>query len=1083
MNPNRFKPLIVSICLFIAACASDPGEIIVPGGDVVTVSIEVGVPAANIPDIYTRSLTESDERTLHTVDLLLFESDGGTERFAARTHNTNNLTSDGGELQTITANFEVDDSKLYRLVILANLRDEVDYALSLSSQGDLKETVLRRIIFSHNERWPAKDYGSASYRPLPMWGEATQPTAINKYTTSSSFGTIRLLRAQALIQLAVNLPQEGGGVGNGKDFFEIEEVKVYNAHRDGYAVPLASASYDGQRVASPSLVGPDRIDAADMCYVMNQVNPYHENALYNTIYVNECLNDGQDMADAMYLIIKGYYTEPGAAQKNETKPTWYRIDFYDRAEDHPDANRIDILRNHSYLVNINYIGGPGEEDEETAKNTLPVQMKVDIVGWSDGQTTDVAWNGKYMLGVSKSHFELNNYGHAGMMFTVITNYPKGWTARVEDSGSWIQLHSQSTFTGINRQDEFYFDVTANTGNPERIGYIILTADNLELKVKVEQSDDELSIEIVDFYNVPVTEVIFYSPKPTNESIVPAKLFQVRWSPADRSIFVSEEVLAAYPFDFRGDNGITHGEVLTGGWKGYTCAPPEITAEEAALDPFIEKGSRYYFTLGDEIPFTTNITLRHIMLNLVTDEEELYEMDGQPHSFHVRSNVSWEASVSDPDGVLDPMNPIVTSTGGYNTTGELFTFNMADNTSGSLPGGTAVITFSYFNAYGDILTHQVEINVEGGGGALPLPREGERSNCYLLKPSGEAVRIPVVQANADGYNRINSSDALDWKMIWTDHPNGIDETGGVSPVRKVELEGVGTNAQLVVYGGSEPGNAVIAVTKEGSSDPLCSWHIWVTDFTTDQTDTYTHGGMTFMDRNLGSLVNDTDSFSFGDPNFWGLFYQWGRKDPFPQAASINSNEFRPLYDQDGGAVNISVVERQNTSGATNLEYSIQNPNHYITMQWSNSDWYTSDWSLINSNLWYNGSNNTKTAYDPCPEGWRVPVCVNSSASPWQGLKELGLNYHNDIYVLESTVLGYWPLGGLINRNNTNNFLYVVRVGVYWSAFPYTGAMTSVASYWYGETIAERPGSSSAPFVEYTSAPSRVSGASVRCVKVE
>ncbi|MCC8035671.1 MAG: BACON domain-containing protein, partial [Rikenellaceae bacterium] len=891
MNPNRFIPSILSTCLLIAACADDPGEIIVPGSQIVTVNIEVGVPAANIPETFTRSLTESDERTLHTVDLLLFEIDGTDEKFAARTHNTNNLTSDGSQYQTITANFEVDDSKIYRLVILANLRDEVDDALGVTLQGDLKETVLRRIIFSHNTRWPSKDYGTTAYRPLPMWGEATQTTAINKYTTSSSFGTIQLLRAQALIQLAVNIPQEGGGVGNGKDFFEIEEVKVYNAHRDGYAVPLSSAAYDGQKVTAPSIVGPDRIDPADMSYVMSEINPYHENALYNTIYVNECLNAGQDMADAMYLIIKGYYTEPGATQKNETKPTWYRIDFYDRAEDHPDAGRIDILRNHSYLVNINYIGGPGEEDEETAKNTLPVQMRVDIVGWSDGQTTDVAWNGMYMLGVSKSHFELNNYGHAGQMFTVITNYPKGWTARVEDSDSWIELRTPSTFTGINRQDEFYFDVAANTGNPERTGYIILAADNLELKVKVEQSDDEITIEIVDFYNIPVTEVIFYSPKPLNESIIPAKLFQVRWTPADRNVFVSEEVVAVYAFDFRGGNGITHGEVLSGGWRGYTIAPPEITAEEAAVDPFMEKASRYYFTLGDQTPFTTNITLRHIRLDLVTDEEEQYEMDGGPHSFYVRSNVSWEATVWDPDGVLDSEKPIEASTGGYNTAGELFTFNIADNSSGNLPGGTAVITFSYFNAYGDLLTHDVEITAQGGGGALPVPRDGEPSNCYLLKPSGEAVRIPVRQANADGNSRIGASEALEWRLIWTDHANGIDEANGVSPVRKVELEGTGTNAQLVVYGGSEPGNAVIAITKSGSSDPLWSWHIWVTDFTPDDSDTYTHGGMTFMDRNLGSLVNDTDSYSFGDPNFWRLFYQWGRKDPFPQASSITSNEFR------------------------------------------------------------------------------------------------------------------------------------------------------------------------------------------------
>lgn len=1012
-----------------------------PAGTV-TLDLQVGIPSAGVPTLGTRSLTEQDERTLHTVDLLLFEVDGPDEKYAARTHNTNDLTSDGGEYQTIRATFQVDDTKQYRLVVLANLRDEVDAVLATANAGDLKDDVLEQIVFSHTERWPSKDFGTTAYRPLPMWGEAENVTYINKYTTSSSFGTIRLLRAVALIQLAVNIPDADNPnvVTNGKEFFEMEEVKVYNAHKEGYAVPLASALFNGTQVQVPSIVSPDRIPAADMSYVLSDINPYHENALYNTIYVNECVNYNEDMADAMFLIVKGYYTEPGAAQKNTTKPTYYRIDFYDRAEDYPDANRLDILRNHSYLVNINYIGGPGEDDEDAAKNTLPMQMKADIIGWSDGQTTDVVWNGKYMLGVSQSHFEFNNYAHVDAMFTVVTNHPDGWIASVPASDSWITIERNSNISNVPyTYEEFYFTVDANTGNPERTGYIVFTADNLELKVKIEQSDDELSIEIVDFYNVPVTEMIFYSPKPLAESIVPAKLFQVRWSPADRSVFVSEEVLTAYPFDFRGDNGITHGEILTGGWHGYTIAPPEITAEEAAVDPFMEKASRYYFTLGDETPFTTNITLRHIMLNLVTDEADLYDMDGLPHSFNVRSNVSWEVTaVADPDGVLANAASLVGTTGGYNTIGEAFTFTMADNSGSSLPGGTAVITFSYFNAYGDTLTHDVEINAEGASAA---PRIGIEANCYLLKPGGEGVSIPVSRANEGIPGSISSGQQLDWKFIWTDHYNGYDKNGnGVCPVRLVEVEGSGPTAVLNVYPGTAAGNVVVAVTNTGG-DVLWSWHIWVSDFDpdTDQDDFYTYRYYKFMDRNLGALSDVP-----GTVDFLGMNYQWGRKDPFPHASAINGTSFIPIYDADGNTIT------RRTAGSNTqsimLEYSVRNPEVFIT---TSDDWYSTNWSdyagSTRVNMWHPGGTNlsddTKSVYDPCPEGWRVvPGSTTDTSSEWYILfsnKTYNSTYNYTVVAGQNSIvndyvdLGIWPHAGIIT-GSTGNLAQVGTNGRYWTA---------------------------------------------------
>ena len=87
---------------------------------------------------------------------------------------------------------------------------------------------------------------------------------------------------------------------------------------------------------------------------------------------------------------------------------------------------------------------------------------------------------------------------------------------------------------------------------------------------------------------------------------------------------------------------------------------------------------------------------------------------------------------------------------------------------------------------------------------------------------------------------------------------------------IDGEPVYRNGRIWFTTGREQGNAVIAL-RDFSGEIVWSWHIWVTDREVTLT---AANGYEWMDRNLGALNNTP-----GDVANRGLFYQWGRKDPF------------------------------------------------------------------------------------------------------------------------------------------------------------------------------------------------------------
>ena len=153
-----------------------------------------------------------------------------------------------------------------------------------------------------------------------------------------------------------------------------------------------------------------------------------------------------------------------------------------------------------------------------------------------------------------------------------------------------------------------------------------------------------------------------------------------------------------------------------------------------------------------------------------------------------------------------------------------------------------------------------------------------------------------------------------------------------------------------------GNAVIAA-KDADGNILWSWHIWFTD--QPQGQEYYNNAGTMMDRNLGAT-----SASPGNVGALGLLYQWGRKDPFLGSLLTLSN-----------VVAKSTIswpsEVESTSSTGTISYATAHPTTFIT--WSdssNGDWYYTGSSSLDNTRWTT-SDKTKSIYDPCPQGWRVP----------------------------------------------------------------------------------------------------------------
>lgn len=205
-----------------------------------------------------------------------------------------------------------------------------------------------------------------------------------------------------------------------------------------------------------------------------------------------------------------------------------------------------------------------------------------------------------------------------------------------------------------------------------------------------------------------------------------------------------------------------------------------------------------------------------------------------------------------------------------------------------------------------------------------------------------------------------------------------------------------------------GNAVIALKYRNSI--IWSWHLWLTDEPLEQT---YYNGSILMDRNLGATSNTP-----GDVGFLGLYYQWGRKDPFLSYASISGKV----------PVKSTITWPKPVDEQRDINFALQNPTIFI----ARNEWMKGATISSDNQVRWTTSNLVKSDFDPCPDGWRVPdggkdgVWAKSSGIEdvvdASGVVVVKTAYDDKTHCVNFTnVMGneaiYYPLAGYIDYYNT------------------------------------------------------------------
>lgn len=342
-----------------------------------------------------------------------------------------------------------------------------------------------------------------------------------------------------------------------------------------------------------------------------------------------------------------------------------------------------------------------------------------------------------------------------------------------------------------------------------------------------------------------------------------------------------------------------------------------------------------------------------------------------------------------------------------------------------------------------------------------------TNCYVVPPGGR-VHIPTdgvykAWAQMDEFERTPIPEGeVTAEVLWQD---GI----GVMTERSVKVMNAEKRdkAYIVVETGNKAGNAVVAMKVNG--EIYWSWHIWCTDYNSNLKEGQQElNGFVWMDRNLGATYNKYNEE--GGIKSKGFLYQWGRKDLFPPTKGWEKTESdEDLYNLAGEIITFSKVP---VEVFNNIPNSVHNSMSFYT---SEESWYTNAKGTYRRNdlsLW-NSKVGKKTIFDPCPDGWRVPVGKDGEyESPWEQAKK---NVTPLVRYKGFSLKGiYYPAAGyreLLTGNMPNNSF--LDNALYWAGnIPSLYRQPSIMRY----TLIDSTGYSFSISVAWDAY-----GGSVRCVK--
>lgn len=265
-----------------------------------------------------------------------------------------------------------------------------------------------------------------------------------------------------------------------------------------------------------------------------------------------------------------------------------------------------------------------------------------------------------------------------------------------------------------------------------------------------------------------------------------------------------------------------------------------------------------------------------------------------------------------------------------------------------------------------------------------------------------------------------------EVIWEQKEGTSALTEG-SVLSSVTLSG----SKISVVSNGTKGNALVAI-KDGNDKILWSWHIWVSEVN-DVSYNYTgYDPFSIHDRNLGAV-----SVTPKDFDAFGMFYQWGRKDPFPRPIEKGRT--------DASAGKDAELTGNSAYGAETgvIAYTVSNPSTRIIAASDPKDWHVARTNALWGNPVKAASETdavavkggVKTVYDPCPAGYKVPElyyykAIASDSDNAFNKAESDSNY-GYLFDTGNSIDSYWPTTGYLD-NAADNMLYSGYRAYVWSS---------------------------------------------------
>ena len=290
------------------------------------------------------------------VYLLVFNAQTGLLEYQVKDLSFSNPANDDYNTRTLSGTMlRTATNETVKLVVLANLTQnnitvtlEDNTSLSLNSKanvqtfidkmiGKSQTAIYEKLIYNYDGTTTPWTLTGDNARRIPMWGI----TAATQVPSTGTSLDCYLYRAEAKVQIWVNMKKGIAGTtdpNSTNDDFKITKITVQKANSKGYCVSLNTPNEsETVQYTAPSV--PNEPGTQTVTYGSDE-HPLNVTQTYSDeIYIPERFNTDNDA-----VTIDVHYTFNGEAHTGTIE---FKKDGI--------GNRFNVIRNHSYIFNINKI--------------------------------------------------------------------------------------------------------------------------------------------------------------------------------------------------------------------------------------------------------------------------------------------------------------------------------------------------------------------------------------------------------------------------------------------------------------------------------------------------------------------------------------------------------------------------------------------------------------------------------------------------------------------------------------------------------------------------------------------------------